>query len=89
MERADAFSPRLRLLGVATDLASPLALFSIFFLFYPVVLIASGIIQCGLPRVGRWFAWAGITELWVYWSRTTFVCHFRILSCNPFWMFIA
>lgn len=65
MEQAAIFSPRIRRLAVVTGIASALALFPIFFLLYPALLIAGGIIQPRYPTAGKWFVWAGAANLWV------------------------
>lgn len=52
----------MRWLAVAAGLASALALFPIFFLLYPCLLIVGGVIQPRFPSTGRWLAWAGAAE---------------------------
>lgn len=59
------FSNRLRWLLITTGLVTAIALFPIFFLLYPAILIASGAFQPRFPKTARWFAWIGIAELWV------------------------
>jgi hypothetical protein len=65
MEQTDIFSERVRRLAIATGIASALALFPIFFLLYPALLIVGGMIQPRYPTMGKWFVWAGTANLWV------------------------
>jgi hypothetical protein len=65
MEQTDIFSERVRRLAIATGIASALALFPIFFLLYPALLIVGGMIQPRQPTMGKWFVWAGTANLWV------------------------
>jgi hypothetical protein len=44
MEQTDIFSERIRRLAIATGIVSALALFPIFFLLYPALLIVGGMI---------------------------------------------
>jgi hypothetical protein len=63
MEQTDLFPKRLRRVAVATGVASALALFPIYYLLDPVLLILGGIIQPRFPSTGRWFVWAGSAML--------------------------
>jgi hypothetical protein len=63
MERTDIFSERIRRLAIATGVASALALFPIFSLLYPALLIVGGMIQPRYPSAGKWFVWAGAANL--------------------------
>jgi hypothetical protein len=65
MEQADIFSERVRRLAIATGIVSALALFPIFFLLYPALLIVGGMIQPRYPTMGKWVVWAGVANLWV------------------------
>jgi hypothetical protein len=65
MEQAEIFSRRVRWLAVSAGVSSFVALFPIFFLLYPVLLVLGGIIQPRFPLTGRWFVWAGAAELCV------------------------
>jgi hypothetical protein len=65
MEQTDIFSERIRRLAIAAGIVSALALFPIFFLLYPALLIVGGMIQPRYPTIGKWFVWAGAANLWV------------------------
>ncbi|MGA7567083.1 MAG: hypothetical protein WBW53_13600 [Terriglobales bacterium] len=65
MQQTDIFSKRIRRLAVGTGIASALALFPIFFLLYPALLIVGGMIQPRYPTLGKWFVWVGAANLWV------------------------
>lgn len=64
MEQTGLFSARIRWLAIATGIASALALFPIFYILYPALLIAGGYIQARFPITGKWFVWAGAANLW-------------------------
>jgi hypothetical protein len=59
MEQNDILPVRIRRLVIATGIASALALFPIFFLLYPALLIVGGVIQPRYAIAGKWFVWAG------------------------------
>jgi hypothetical protein len=65
MDQTNIFPERMRRLVIATGIVSALALFPIFFLLYPALLIAGGMIQPRYPTMGKWFVWAGVANLWV------------------------
>lgn len=57
------FSTRLRCVAVASGVASALALFPIWFLLHPALLITGGIIQPRHPSAGRWLVWIGAVNV--------------------------
>jgi hypothetical protein len=65
MEQNNIFSERVRRLATAAGVASALALlpFTIFFLFFPALLLVGGMIQRRYPNTGRWLVWAGAANL--------------------------
>jgi hypothetical protein len=65
MEQTDVLPERIRRLAIATGIASALALFPIFFLLFPALLIVGGMIQPRYPSTGKWFVWAGAANLGV------------------------
>jgi hypothetical protein len=60
---SNLFSIRLRCVAVAAGIASALALFPIWFLLQPALLIAGGVIQPRHPSAGRWLVWIGAVNL--------------------------
>jgi hypothetical protein len=65
MEQTNIFSKRILWLAIAAGLASALALFPIFYLLNPALLIVGGIIPPRFPTTGRWFLWSGAAMLGV------------------------